>query len=133
MNKDKKVQKDQTKETTPKKKPEINIPAIIEISDNLMFKRKNKVTDKGNINIKKIKIYIYMHIILKYIKNAFKHIFLILFILLNIPIIMGIFILGTFLGLLNKGLNFLIKFISDNVMYNYGFYLKKIYDFLNKE
>lgn len=132
MNKDKKVQKDQTKETTPKKKPEMNIPTIIEISDNLMFKRKNKATNEGN-NIKKIKIYIYMLIILKYIKNAFKHIFLILFILLNIPIIIGIFILGTFLGFLNKGLNFLIKFISDNIMYNYGFYLKKIYDFLNKE
>ena len=128
MNKDKEVQKDQSKKLLKKRKPEINIPPIIEISDNLMFKRKNKATNEGN-NIKKIKIYIYMFIILKYIKNAFKRIFLILFILLNIPIIMGIFILGTFLEFLNRGLNFLIKFIFNNIMYNYGFYLKKIYDF----
>lgn len=128
MNKDKKVQKDQSKKLLKKRKPEINIPSIIEISDNLMFKRKNKATNEGN-NIKKIKIYIYMLIILKYIKNAFKRIFLILFILLNIPIIIGIFILGTFLEFLNRGLNFLIKFISNNIAYNYRLYLKKVYNF----
>ena len=132
MNKDKKVQKDQFKKTIKKRKSEINVPPIIEISDNLMFKRKNKATNEGN-NIKKIKIYIYMFIILQYIKNAFKRIFLILFVFLNIPIITGIFILGTFLELLNKGLNFLIKFMSDNIVYNYGFLFKKIYNFLNKE
>lgn len=133
MDKDKKVQKDQSKKLLKKRKPEINIPSIIEISDNLMFKRKNKAANEGN-NIKKIKIYIYMLIILKYIKNAFKRIFLILFILLNIPIIIGIFILGTFLEFLNRGLNFLIKFISNNIVYNYyRLYLKKVYNFLNEE
>ena len=129
MNKDKKVQKDQAKKTIKKKKPEINIPAIIEINDNLMFKRKNKVRDKGN-NIKKIKIYIYAYIVLKYIKNVFKSVFLISFILLNIPIIAGIFILGTVLKFLNKGLNFVTQFTSNKIIYNYGLYLKKIYDFL---
>lgn len=121
MDKNKKVQK-----TTKKRKPETNIPTIIEINDNLMFRKKSKA---GN-NIKKNKIYIYMLIILKYIKNVFKSIFLISFILLNIPIIAGIFILGTFLKFLNKGLNFVTQFTSNKIIYNYGLYLKKIYDFL---